>query len=93
MLGSLDVDPDFFSDDDDLQHGDGADYIDWEKDWRFGEFPEGFTWTCCDQRGDEGPCVVSKHVATGSGNGGVIDLVSSNDEENEDEDEEDDDGY
>lgn len=56
----LEVDPDAFPDDDDIQSG---EYIDTEKDWRVKEFPHGFVWDCCEATADEEPCVVGRHIA------------------------------
>ncbi|KAK6083872.1 hypothetical protein SCUP515_01568 [Seiridium cupressi] len=48
----LEVDPEYFPDDDDTQAGD----IDVDDDWRVEEFPEGFEWQCCGEPANGKPC-------------------------------------
>ncbi|KAI8624878.1 hypothetical protein F5Y19DRAFT_280504 [Xylariaceae sp. FL1651] len=61
--GCISIDPDSFPDDDDLHyHGGYGPYTDWESDWRRDEWPEGFIWSCCDQRDDKPPCIIQAHI-------------------------------
>ncbi|KAF5359750.1 hypothetical protein D9756_003029 [Leucocoprinus leucothites] len=55
--GDLEADEDFFADHDERVHGP----MDTEENRA--EFPEGFTWTCCEGRGHEPGCVQERHQA------------------------------
>lgn len=45
-----DHDHEYFTDADEWQQPTGEEY------------PEAFTWNCCNQRGDEDGCIVSRHL-------------------------------
>ncbi|KAI0201699.1 hypothetical protein F4808DRAFT_35293 [Astrocystis sublimbata] len=59
--GMLDIDPEVFPDDDDVQYGIGPD-IDVYTDWRREEWPEGFIWSCCDEDCNSKGCQVQRHT-------------------------------
>lgn len=74
--GELELDHDYFVDDDDVAYG----HIDVDTDWRREEFPEGFVWSCCELRGpDSEPCLRSRHSQShnGEGQGKVFRLASN----------------
>ncbi|ROW08378.1 hypothetical protein VMCG_03094 [Cytospora schulzeri] len=56
----LEVDPDYFPDDDEIQSG---EHIDVETDWRVDKFPDGFVWQCCEASANGEPCVIQRHIA------------------------------
>ncbi|KAF2498877.1 hypothetical protein BU16DRAFT_579910 [Lophium mytilinum] len=61
--GSLEIDTDFFADDDEVAQDPYS--IDVDTDWRVKEYPEGFQWSCCEQDGREAkPCVRCRHSQT-----------------------------
>ncbi|KAF2806644.1 uncharacterized protein BDZ99DRAFT_82516 [Mytilinidion resinicola] len=61
--GILEIDADFFVDDDDVSADPYS--IDVNTDWRVKEFPEGFKWNCCGQYGRKvKPCIRSRHSQT-----------------------------
>ncbi|KAI1420835.1 hypothetical protein F5Y12DRAFT_787957 [Xylaria sp. FL1777] len=58
--GTLDIDYEYFWEDDELQND--VYPVDPETDWRREEWPEGFTWTCCEAHGDGKPCRIMRHI-------------------------------
>ncbi|KAI0551432.1 hypothetical protein F4679DRAFT_539223 [Xylaria curta] len=58
--GLLEIDPDVFPDDDDVQYDIGS--IDVHTDWRREEWPHGFVWQCCDGILNAAPCINQKHT-------------------------------
>ncbi|EPS43968.1 hypothetical protein H072_2034 [Dactylellina haptotyla CBS 200.50] len=92
--GEFEADYDgFFADHDEMTHG----LIDDED--MFEEYPEGYTMSCCQKRGNEEGCDIGRHINGGSqrareegpdGNGEAAD--EGNDDEEEDEDGEEEDG-
>ncbi|KAK4624172.1 hypothetical protein CLAFUW4_05623 [Fulvia fulva] len=78
---AVEVDSDFFADGNDMTYGESTnENTGWTQDWRFKEFPEGFTWTCCNGKGDKPPCIVAKHIASESA-GDVVKMSSAGDED------------
>ncbi|KAF2420283.1 hypothetical protein EJ08DRAFT_738636 [Tothia fuscella] len=61
--GELEVDIDHFPDDDDVREL-GAAAFEMKTDWRIADFPEAFTWNCCDGIADSAPCVQGRHSTT-----------------------------
>ncbi|KAI1864421.1 uncharacterized protein JN550_008978 [Neoarthrinium moseri] len=59
--GDLVVDPEHFPDDDDIMGYSGIE-VDPYTDWRREEWPDGFYWTCCDERLHGKFCIVQKHI-------------------------------
>ncbi|GAW16412.1 hypothetical protein ANO14919_058380 [Xylariales sp. No.14919] len=59
--GLLDIDADYFPDDDEIQYGVGGS-IDIETDWRREQCPEGFVWECCEERLNGKACVIQSHI-------------------------------
>ncbi|KAK6208282.1 hypothetical protein LQW54_006905 [Pestalotiopsis sp. IQ-011] len=55
----LDVDLDYFPDDDEVQDGAIEPYT----DWRRKESPKGFIWQCCERNIDEKPCRIQRHFS------------------------------
>lgn len=81
VTGAVEVDSDFFADGNDMTYGESTnENTGWTQDWRFKEFPEGFTWTCCNGKGDKPPCIVAKHIASESA-GDVVKMSSAGDED------------
>ncbi|KAI0487592.1 hypothetical protein F4859DRAFT_465566 [Xylaria cf. heliscus] len=58
--GILDIDPDVFPDDDDIQYGVGS--VDVNTDWRREEWPEGFIWQCCNETLNGTACRITRHT-------------------------------
>lgn len=63
LLGKVRVDPEVFPADDDISYGWVIETYDWTTDERWEEYPEGFIWSCCEERQDEGNCIVRRHMA------------------------------
>ncbi|KAF3000412.1 hypothetical protein E8E14_002966 [Neopestalotiopsis sp. 37M] len=55
----LEIDEEFFPDDDEIAYGNVDPYT----DWRRKDTPEGFIWQCCDRHIKETPCVIQKHIS------------------------------
>jgi len=60
--GYVNVDADFFEDDDIITWGTEPPPDDWTTHWYFDELPEGFIYDCCQRRANEEPCVIQKHT-------------------------------
>lgn len=77
MPGEREVDyvSDFWADHDDDCHGPKENFED--------ELPEGFLWTCCEQRGDVVSCQIGRHSA---------EIKDENEDTSEDDDEDEDEG-
>ncbi|KAI1755674.1 hypothetical protein F4782DRAFT_527039 [Xylaria castorea] len=58
--GGLEIDPDVFPDDDDVQYDIRS--IDVYTDWRREEWPEGFIWQCCDEPHNATACQIQRHI-------------------------------
>ena len=63
-LGEVRADKDVFPDDIDVPSDGIKEGYDWTSDERWEEWPEGFIWSCCERRQDEGNCVVRRHSPT-----------------------------
>lgn len=55
------MDEDAFPDDDDLNAGYEMEI---PGDWRVDEFPECFTWSCCQGDADARACQIKMHLGT-----------------------------
>lgn len=59
-LGELEMNEEFFGEEDDPAYDEEC--LDAETDWRRKEFPEAFTWQCCNEPSDGKPCLIQKHM-------------------------------
>ncbi|KAM6537641.1 hypothetical protein FALCPG4_003552 [Fusarium falciforme] len=85
----VDYDGDFWADHDERCHG----TID--TDEMREEFPDGFTWNCCDNTGSEKGCVTGRHEAhpNRSKKASGVEPSESEDLDDDDDDEDDEDEY
>ena len=86
----INVDEDFFPDDDDITYDNDPQSRNWKKDWRFKEYPEGFYYRCCEAKSNEPPCIVQRHIPAGGASAAAVKRSSSEGEEEDDEDEDED---
>jgi hypothetical protein len=89
VIGELEVDydGDFWADHDERCHG----TID--TDEMREEFPDGFTWNCCDNTGSEKGCVTGRHEAHPNRSKKASGVEPSESEDLDDDDDEDEDEY
>ena len=86
--GTVSPDPFYFPDDDDITQELNGDSYDWREDWRYEEFPEGFEWSCCKRRANEGNCIVRRHLAAGDELSPDDEYQGDHDSDNDRDDEE-----